>query len=170
MLIKHLKELREDDIVKIIKLKAKVWPDSPGETPQDFPLKHRESTFYLIKSGSEIQAMAETFLRTITAGSTPHKIMALASVCVDPAQQGNGLGKAVVEKVFIDMSGKYEFSIFQTGVPGFYKKLVAKLISNRFINSEDPTLQSPWWDSYVMIYPSTIDLEDHIIDLKGPAY
>ena len=65
-----------------------------------------------------------------------------------------------------------EVVLFQTGVPGFYEKLGARCVSNRFVNStnsEDPEV-NPWWDEHIMIYPSTCDWPEGTIDLLGPGY
>ena len=99
--------------------------------------------------------------------------MQLAAVCVTLEFRGQQVGRRVIEWVF-DQVGqpKLDVALFQTGVPGFYEKLGARCVSNRFVNSTNTEAPeaNPWWDEHVMIFPDTYDWPDGTINLPGPGY
>ena len=66
----------------------------------------------------------------------------------------------------------FPISLFQTGVPNFYLKLGARVIDNRFVNSKNKAApnENPWWDTSVMIYPSSYEWTEGTIDLNGSGY
>jgi predicted N-acetyltransferase YhbS len=132
-----------------------------------------EVVSFVVWDGDRAIAQARTFPRVIHSPSADFTVMGLAGVCVLSERRGEGLGRDVVKKAFERITaGDFEVSLFQTAVPDFYKKLGAKAISNRFVNSrntEDPE-SNPWWDPSVMIYPSTFVWPEGTIDLNGCAY
>lgn len=168
-----------DLILKITKLKQKVWPENhpPGKPDEVIIREYREkkklSTCYLIRESGKVIASGEIFPRTIYANDDKIEVMALAAVCVQPERQGEGLGKKIVLEAFnLIRDGIYDVSLFQTDVPDFYKKLGARTVTNRFFNSKavnNPD-SNPWWGSDVMIYPSTYSWPQSDIDLNGSGY
>ena len=68
--------------------------------------------------------------------------------------------------------GEFPVSLFQTPKPGFYEKLGARKVNNRFVNSkneQDPEAD-PWPAEHVMIYPTPYPWPEGVIDLNGPGY
>ena len=99
-------------------------------------------------------------------------VLGLAGVKTHPDFRLQGLGARVVRATlaYVD-DGTFPLSLFQTNVPGFYEKLGARLVDNRFVNSlaADPQGR-PWWSGHTMIYPAGADWPDGEIDLVGPAW
>jgi predicted N-acetyltransferase YhbS len=132
---------------------------------------------FVVWDGEVALANAMVFKRTIATARGPLDVMALAAVCAAPERRGEGLGRAVVAEAFKEVdAGAYLVSLFQTGVPGFYEKLGARLVDNSFTNSRHvPTdrhgsADAPWWEPFVMIYPANYDWPAGGIDLLGAGY
>lgn len=130
--------------------------------------------------GETLVAHAFTFVRKIQfeevrdSDQQQMNVLALASVCSDPDLRGKGLGVLVTRAAF-EQVGQGDWptvSLFQTPVPGFYKKLGCRIVTNRFVNrlSEKDTEANPWRDDTIMIYPESHRWHDGIIDLNGPDY
>lgn len=162
----------------IIALTNAVWPVSDRTTEtlvaelgtglRETPLKRH----YLIHDGAELVAHAVTFSRVIRFDGGSLEVMALAEVCVDPARRGEGHGARVVREAFRQVDeGPFAVSLFQTNVPGFYERLGAVKVANRFTDSTagDPEA-NPWWNDHVMVYPAFPGWPAGIIDLCGRGY
>ncbi len=124
----------------------------------------------MIRSESgAVAAHALVFARTVFTVQGPLTVGALATVCVDPANRGQGWGADVVRAAFeyLPELGA-PVALFQTGVPGFYEKLGARQVTNRFVNGDNPN--NPFWDICEMIYPASFDWSEGQIDLNGPGY
>jgi ribosomal protein S18 acetylase RimI-like enzyme len=151
-----------------------IWPPKSGNNAPTLGQtlerwQQQQSTHFLIVSGEEVFAHALIFPRTIFSVRGPLTIGALATVCVHPDYRGRGWGADVVRAVFayLPYLGA-EVALFQTGVPLFYEKLGARLVTNCFVNGDN--LKNPFWDPYKMIYPATFDWPDEKIDLNGRGY
>lgn len=176
-------DLSPPEIEAIVRLVAGVWP-SKDKTFADrlrqftsWVKENRRTGLEVVSlvvwDGKHAIAHARTFPRKIHTQSGALTIMGLAGVCVSPGRRREGLGKSVVMKAFerVD-NGAFVVSLFQTGVPDFYRKLGARLVANQFVNrlnSENPNA-NPWWDPNIMIYPADARWPAGIIDLNGPAY
>lgn len=128
---------------------------------------------FVIWEGEKAIAHASTFPRQIYTPQGAITVMGLGGVCVDANRRGEGLGAAVMRPAFERVDrGLFPLSLYQTGVPGFYEKLGAKLVYNQFINSKnsDDPQKNPWWDTHVMIYPAHYEWADGTIDLNGFGY
>lgn len=173
--------LAVDQVSNIVRLVNTIWPktDVSFEELVAMTYKRRGDNarrqFVVVWEGENPVASAETFPRTIkhSSGKTL-EALGLAGVCVMPAHRGRGLGKLVVQKAFEQVDrGEYPLSLFQTGVPTFYRRLGAVEVNNTFENSAIVAApeRSLWWEPFVMVYPGTAAWpRDAIVDLNGPAY
>lgn len=127
----------------------------------------------MIYDSDRLVGHAEYFGREIKTESVAVTVLALAGVCIRPECRGRNLGAGLAKKAFAYVdNGTFMCSLFQTGVPKFYEKLDARLVSNTFINSNntnDPA-KNPWWDPFVMVYPASMNLGPGPIDLNGPGH
>jgi predicted N-acetyltransferase YhbS len=176
-------DLSPPEIESIVRLVDAVWP------AEDVTLADRLRKFtswvednrrtgfdvmsFVVWDGSQAIAHARTFERVIHSPSSSLTVMGLAGVCVLPERRGEGLGRDVVKKAFRRIeAGDFAVSLFQTAVPDFYRKLGARSVTNRFVNSRntgDPDA-TPWWDPDIMIYPAGFAWPEGTIDLNGTGY
>lgn len=135
-------------------------------------------TMFVVWDGETAIANASFFTREILTTSGLLPVMALAAVCSAPDRRGEGWGRRVVAAAFAEVdAGKVSVSLFQTGVPDFYRKLGARTVENLFLNTGelDPrpdhgTREQPWWSPHVMIYPAAYPWPEGPVDLRGPGY
>jgi GNAT superfamily N-acetyltransferase len=162
-----------------------VWP-KPHMTAQDRAAQQLElgQSFVrdadsapramVVLENDRVVAHAAMLPRTIGTEVGDLRIGGLSRVCSDPNLRGHGLGELVVRAAFclVDES-EFDFALFQTNerVRSFYEKLGAVIIENPIVNSlaEDPTAR-PFWDEFVMRYPSDRRWPSGTIDLRGPGY
>lgn len=172
-------ELSDIQIKAINALTDATWPET---IPKKTEWPERKAAFlkrnlgkqcHFIYHKDKLAAYAESFGRKVNLDNTPFTLMGIGAVCVDKAYRGLGLGAKIVKKCFerIDQ-GDYEVCLFQTGVPGFYKKLNCRLVHNAFIDSTHPTepKKNPFWDEYTMIYPKDFNWPNGSVDLLGAGY
>lgn len=173
-----LAELTPEQVRSIVSLRVEVWPKEKrlGELIDAFT-RGREGTdgqeFFIVWNHDEAIAQAEIFPRTIGTANGDMLVMALAGVCVSPGRQGEGLGRTVVREAFRQVdAGGYPISLFQTGVPDFYRKLGAATVHNEFRDgtNRDAPESSPWWEPHIMIYPGNAVWPAGLIDLNGRGY
>ena len=173
-------ELTEDQALAIVTLVNGIWP-SEDKTIQEMvldlltrsPKIDCDSVRYVIWDGDQAVVHARTFARRILTPEGAIEEMALAGVCVHPNCRGGGLGAMIARSAFERVDNQlFPISLFQTGVPDFYLKLGARVIDNRFVNSKNKAApnENPWWDTHVMIYPSSYGWTEGTIDLNGPGY
>ncbi len=172
--------LTPEDGLSLAVLSHATWPPKDPATKiepirawqrYDGPAEQRPRVF-CIRDGDRIVAKADTFPREIELPTGRVVILALAGVCTLTEMRGRGLGAAVVRAAFdLVNQGAFPFCLLQTGVPGFYEKLGAKIVKNNFVNSLAADPKAPvFWDAAVMAYPGTIAIPPGQIDLRGPAY
>lgn len=155
-----------------------VWPrpelDLAGQVERFCRTRgERNGDFVLLRDGEGVLlGQAETFARTIGWDGGTMTVMGLAGVCVDPARKGQGAGRQVVARAFAEVeSGRYPLCLFQTEVPGFYKRLGCRCVENDFYCLDgDQRIENPWWEPKVMIYPGDGAWPSGAIDLGGGAY
>ena len=179
-------KLSEEEIVAVVSLVNSVWPH-PEKTLEELvqgfkPAYERYFAPYRMSRppirfmawrDGRLAGHAFTFERPMSIDGVETPVMALAQVCVEPQFRGNGLGARLVRSAFQRLPGEeFRLSIFQTTVPGFYEKLGARTVENRFINSRNPDDSDarPWKDGVIMIYPKGYAWPDGSIDLNGPGY
>ncbi len=163
---------------ELAELRATVWPHNPSAPVLEIcPLEERPGRkIAIVQCDGHIVACAESFLRRIRLeDGREMDIMALAGVCTLPEYRGRGFAGLAVRKLLEDVDrGKFEAGLWQTGVPGFYEKLGARLIHNRFRNSLHPsdTDKNPFWDPFAILYPATLSdwPEGATVDLLGIGY
>ncbi len=171
-------EVPDDLALAAIALEYATWPtkkpDLRSEAEKVWTYRNRSvgrQAFFAFDQ--KLLGYAEIFPRVIHTGKGSIKIMGLGSVCVDLEARGSGLGRKLVEACFdvVDKSNA-DVCLFQTGVPDFYKKFNGKCVNNVFVNRTDPDDpdKNPFWDDYVMIYPSSYNWPSGIIDLNGKGY
>lgn len=181
LVVESTPELSPERLREICELTASVWPPK-GDPPPSIDervekyLGDKTRPFQraiMVYGGASLVGHARVFDRRIAAGSRTVDNLALAGVCVRPEYRGSGLGAILARAAFgfID-DGRFECSVFQTQVPGFYEKLGCREIGNVFVNSRDEEKpnERPWWDPHVMLYPAGFDIGDEVIDLCGPGY
>ncbi|MFP4052294.1 MAG: GNAT family N-acetyltransferase [Phycisphaerae bacterium] len=174
-------ELTQRDLEQLRALRDAVYPPQTRDemrrplsdpAPEiDWPPARRERYFLLRRHG-ELVATSRLIPRRIRTADGAMDVLGLAGVKTHPDFRKQGLGAAVVRAAFAGVDdGSFPVSLFQTGVPGFYRKLGAREVDNRFVNrfGQDPA-ERPWWDKVVMIYPADADWPDGEIDLLGPAW
>lgn len=130
--------------------------------------------FVIFDDFGGVIAHAKTFIREIKSERGSLFVLALATVCSDPALRGQGLGALVTGKAF-EQVGQGEWpsvSLFQTPVPVFYEKLGCRMVSNIFVDRTNQQAPDafPWRDDTIMIYPAEFDWPDGTIDINGPDY
>ncbi len=171
-------ELSDDQILKIDLLIETIWPEesTAGDNKtkiQSFHKQNKTAEVLLIESGDQLIGHTKIYPRTIFAGNKFIEVTALGGVCVLDEFRKYGLGKLMVNEVFKLIDNKeHPVCLFQTTIPGFYKKLGARIINNRFFNSKN-TIQpqkSPWHDPNIMIYPADTSWPDCDLDLNGPEF
>ena len=179
-------DLAENQIRSIISLVNSTWP-SKDRTVEDLVEDHvnrirhisdherKSSRFqrFVLWDDDVAIANAVTFSRTVNPVSVPLEVMALAGVCVRPDMRGNGFGKDVVISAFHRIEkGEFAVSLYQTGIPDFYRKYGAVTISRDFCNSQnsDDPDANPWWEPHIMIYPGSFAWPEGRTDLNGWGY
>lgn len=175
-------DLTREQALSIVTLGKTVWPEhSPQgvETLADALLVESSAKpdfqFHVIWRDGVAVAAAQSFARDVIAeegGGRLFTVLALAGVCTLPGERGKGYGAAVVRAAFARVeSGAYDQSLYQTGVPDFYRKLGARTVENRFVNrmADDPQV-CPWWNDFIMVYPQHGSWPGGLIDLNGPGY
>jgi GNAT superfamily N-acetyltransferase len=169
--------LSSADAASIFKLVTCIWPPAPGapaRRPEEVLAKWREqSSTHFVVGDDEILAHALIFQREIITWQGPMNVGALASVCVHPDYRGRGWGIDVARAAFDYLPELgVEVSLFQTGVPRFYEKLGARLITNPIFDGTrtDGFRGDPFRDDYKMIYPAAFAWPLGDIDLNGPGY
>lgn len=175
-------DLTSEEWRRICVLFDQVWPtaDGPlvGQRAEDFRQRmiHDDREVFAAWAGEDLVALAMAFAREIQTGRGALRVMALAGVCCTPEWRGQGWGAAVVRAAFAEVDrGAFGLSLFQTGVPDFYRKIGAREVNNRFVNSrwregDRGAVDAPWWDSHVMIYPAAFPWPTGEIDLLGTGY
>lgn len=160
-----------------------VWPPKTAEkvVERENRISKEELPYciyhYIEHQSGQLLALCRSFQREVRSVESGDRMwaLALAGVCSRPACRGKGLGKAVALDAFSRLAEEpqlFSVSLFQTGVPEFYRKLGARTVGNRFINSLDPErpLENPWWDEWVMVLPAEANWFDGRVDLLGPGY
>ncbi|MCP4120843.1 MAG: GNAT family N-acetyltransferase [Bacteroidetes bacterium] len=183
MNIHHIvsKELSRGQVERVIRLQDKVWPKEKNMAKEmnvriDEYLVDEEDPYevFILTDGDEILAHAEIFPRVINTTQGEMEIMGLASVCSPPDRRGEGFGRKIVLEAFKSIdNGRFNVTLFQTGVPEFYEKLGAIRIGNSCVNSlaKGGIDRSPWWNPYTMIYPGNYtNWPEGEIDLLGKGY
>jgi hypothetical protein len=175
--------LTSERIEAFVRLVTDVWP-SKDKTFQErlnqyvgWVEHNRRTGFevvtFAVWDGDRAIAHARTFSRLVHTQAGDLTVMGLAGVCAASDRRLEGLGKAVVLKAFERVArGEFPLSLFQTGIPDFYRKLGSRCVENRFVNTlntEHPD-DNPWWDPHIMIYPADGDWPEGTIDLNGPGY
>lgn len=162
---------------QISALKDRVWSVGAGLDEmyalhlQRCDRRPRRQTLLIVEDDA-VLAHAELFERTIRVGALALAVGALAGVCVQPERQGEGLGRVIVRHAFARVDGGgLPLLLFQTDSAGFYRKLGARTVANRFYDSRaaDPHA-NPWWGENVMIYPAGYPWPLVDVDLNGPGY
>ena len=173
----HSKDLTRPSALEILRLQNSVWPSDEDVDSQCDRFLERSAIrprqeLIIAQDGESLIAGAEIFSRTIICQNQAYDVGCLAGVCVLPQRQGEGLGKAIVQKVFslID-TREFQVFLFQTEIPQFYLKLGAQVIKNRFIDGQSTQpFDNPWWDDTVMIYPTSYNWPEGVIDLNGGPF
>jgi GNAT superfamily N-acetyltransferase len=179
--------LPEEQVFPMVALLNSIWPNpekSVAEHVAAFLARYREhregaaglsrtSIRHLAWQAGQLAGHTHTFERRVMTEAGDIPVMALSGVCVAEPFRGMGIGAALVRSAFERVEqGEFGVSLFQTTVPGFYRKLGAVAVDNVFRNSRneaDPEA-SPWGDEEIMIYPSGFDWPKGVIDLNGPGY
>ncbi len=171
------RELSQKRAIEIITMINSIWPPkdilSEIQYSERYIAKNENNDLILYLDSGKIFAHAMSFIREIKTDYGLMKILAIKGIAVKPEYRDKNFGKKIVLDAFSSLDTKnLNLSLFQTGVPSFYKKLGARTVKNRFINSlnsEDPQ-SNPWWDKEVMIYPGSAEFPDGVIDLLGSGY
>jgi predicted GNAT family N-acyltransferase len=175
------KDLTSQQIYEIVSLINNEWPNpqkSVEEIVEDILDQINRGNRvndrrYVIWENEKCAAHARIFPRKIFSSVEELMVLGLADVCVSHSRRGEGLGRAVVEKAFEEVNKNHGcVSLFQTEVPKFYERHNCKIIKNNFFNSTDANdpNANPWWNEYVMIFPSNANFPLGDIDLNGNGY
>ena len=133
-----------------------------------------ELRWHLVFDDEEVVAVARTFRHAVGLGgdaasarstsATAQSVIALASVCTDPARRNEGLGETVALEALARASNDVP-ALFQTGVPEFYEKLGARRITNSIETSLEGARS--FHEPAAMIFPATAPWDDDAaIDLR----
>ncbi len=155
----------------------KVWPSAQDSQDLEARLE-RVATAYAAQEQQQwhlgiddhrVVAVARTFHHTVTVGPTSTAVLALASVCSDPAVRGDGWGTAVAAASLKRSIDEGLPCLFQTGVPDFYGRFGAVLLNNEIITSVPNT--EPFDDPFAMVYPATTSWPaNSVVDLLGNGW
>lgn len=153
-----------------------VWPSADGpdmdtrlQRIEDSSSRTSELRWHLLFDDEEVVATARTFRHAVGFGEDPRtataqSVIALASVCTDPARRGEGLGEAVALEALARASEDVP-ALFQTGVPEFYEKLGARRITNPISTSLEGA--RGFHEPEAMIFPADAPWDDDApIDLR----
>ncbi len=169
--------LSRDEMRDCLRIWRMVWPkedenEEPVTTKISFARnagqERRDEQVHILRNGHSVKALARSFIRRIGTEDGDRDVLALASVCTDPALRGHGLGRCVVEAAFARLGPQLPVALFQTQVPGFYEKMGSRRIANRIINSHEDG--RTFWDPVIMIHPGDAPWSDGTIDLRGPPW
>lgn len=175
----HPSGLSHSQAVAIGQLLQAVWPHAVSDpeayarhllNPPNPP--NPRTRRIIIWDEERALAAALIFPRTIASQMGELEVMALAGVCTHPNHRGRGLGAQLIDAAFREVDdGHYRVSLFQTGVPDFYRRWGAATVTNEFWDSTraDPN-ENPWWDEHIMIYPGDFPWPEGKIDLRGGGY
>lgn len=154
-----------------------VWPASDG-TGVDERLALMDARYasqealqlhLAVDDGRVLRAVARTFLHTVAVGDDAVDIVALASVCSDPAHRGEGWGDAVVNAAFDRAATEGRPAFFQSPVPTYYERFGSRVVSNDIFTSVEgaTAFNDPW----AMIHPGNAPWDDGpAIDLLGQGW
>ena len=153
-----------------------VWPSADGQDIDARLMRIDESSsstselrWHLVFDDEEVVAVARTFRHAVGLGDDPknanaQSVIALASVCTDPARRGEGLGKAVALEALARASEDVP-AFFQTGVPEFYEHLGARRVSNMITTSLEGA--RGFHEPEAMIFPADAPWDDEAaVDLR----
>jgi len=162
---------------KVAHLLQVTWPDPEWPVERIFDtikaMNDRKKYRVLAWQGNDLMGHAALLAGTVGTERGPLDIIQFAGVCVAQELRGQQIGRKIVEWAFekVGQPG-LGVALFQTGVPGFYEKLGARCVDNRFVNSTNTEAPeaNPWWDEHIMIYPADFDWPEGTIDLLGPGY
>lgn len=170
--------MTEKNILEIEALIEKIWPQEVLKADNktrinNFREHNRSAEVFLVYKDGRLAGHTKIFTRTILTDAHSIEVTALSGVAVLPEFRNYGFGKLMVNEVFeLIKQSKRPVCLFQTTIPRFYEKLDARIITNRFFNSKNPThpLENPWGDPYVMIFPEYASWPDGDLDLNGPVF
>lgn len=162
-------------------LRHRTWPASPSSEPRfasappldiDWPAA-QQAQFHLIRDQGVIIAVACSVPRRVRCGEQDLDVLALEGVVCQPDYRGQGLGAAVVRSAFQRVDrGAFRLSLFQTAVPGFYQKLGCSTVEVPLVNSHSTVdrSQCPFWEPWLMVYPTGFAFPGGAIDTLGPGW
>ena len=125
--------------------------------------------WHVMREDGVVVAMAKTFRRIVaTDGGERFPVLALAGVLANPDFRGRGYGRQVVAMAWARLNPDLPVSFFQTGVPAFYERMGARLVSNRIYDSTGA--DCAFWEPHAMIYPAHAPWSADAIDLLGRGW
>ncbi len=176
-------ELSELDCLGIMSIINAIWPRGEKTTAELAADMYKgiraghikpDSIHYLVRNETgAVIGHANGHGREIMTADGKITILAICGVCVIPEYRKFGVGALMVRAAFERVDdGIFPLSLFQTSVPGFYEKLGAKQVTNKFVNSlnADAPDAIPWWDPNIMVYPAKRKWSEEAVDLLGPGW
>jgi len=140
-----------------------VWPGKTLAEREPLYVGLREHSVHIALDDDSVVAVARTFAQEVLVDGNAREVIALSSVCSDPARRGEGFGDGVVRSAFRHTTSSKP-ALFQTDVPTFYERFGSRSISNS-ISTTAPGAK-PFDDKWVMIHPSDAVWDDEApIDL-----
>ncbi len=168
-------QLSAERILEIKNLWKIHWPPKTPEKEKYYQSPNIEASSQIFER--HIVALAKD--RLVGYGKIFHRVcqdessvwnnMALASVCVHPDFQGQGVGRDIVAMAFKHVDAMlFDICLFQTSVPEFYQRFGCQIVKNPFYDPYDPK-KPVWWDKYVMAYPPNVKMYGKIT-MPGGGY
>jgi hypothetical protein len=164
---------------EIVILQNLVWPSKDQSLEQRIEKALTEPTpntdvksqviWHIVREDGALMAISQSFRRVVaTESGKRFPVLALASVVARPEFRGRGYAKAAVRTAWARLGPEIPVSFFQTGVPAFYERIGARLVSNRIYDSTGA--DCAFWEPHAMIYPAAAPWSGEGIDLLGRGW
>lgn len=171
----RLDEMEVDFLRRCAGLWQRIWPQDDGAAEVERRLRallgdprYRDVVLHGVELSGTLVALARSFVRTVGTADGERDVLALAGVCTLPDCRGGGFGRQVVEDVYQRLGPAVPVCLFQTQVPGFYRKLGGREIDNPIVNASGEG--RGFWDPHAMIHPGDADWPEGEIDIRGPGW
>ena len=153
----------------------RIWP-SDGGTAQTLSrlraqlgqARYRDVVVHGIDLAGTTVALARSFVRRIGTTAGERDVLAMAGVCTQSDCRGGGFGSQVVRDVYRRLDRRVPVCLFQTRVPGFYRRLGGREVDNPVVDSSGDG--RGFWDPHVMIHPAEAGWPAGEIDIRGPGW
>lgn len=159
-------ELLPQEIAALRGLFAAAWSDDPEQFSEDDWDHATGGTHFLVEDGGTIVSHASVVERELHADGHPLETGYVEAVATLPAQQGRGLGTAVMREVTAHIDRRFPLGALDTGLNGFYTRLGwVTWEGPTFVRTDAGLLRTAEDDGNVMVRMTASSPE---LDLSAP--